>query len=162
MCVCSCGIVVEGRRYGGIAHGQHDNTTDEQLAKRGSVTHLKATGLRDSLFRFWFSVQSQKNIGHIWGLVGVGDFGAETQRWEVRGKRRYRFQLHISGLITLSTISSFHTPMGVVTRVDHASGCTHILQPLYCLLSQFTSAAHRCLTHNVRLIGGLLGNCVYT
>lgn len=98
MCVF---VHVEGRRYGGIARGQHDDTTDEQLANRGSVTHLKATGLRDSLFRFWFSVQSQKNIGHIWGLVGVGDFGAETQRWEVRGKRGYRIQLHISGLITL-------------------------------------------------------------
>lgn len=43
-------------------------------------------------------------------------------------------------------------------RVDHA-GCSHILQSLYCLLSQFISAAHRCLTHNVRLVGGLLGNC---
>lgn len=60
----TCGM---GRRNGGITHGQHDDTTDEQLAKRGSVTHLKATGLGDSLCQFWFSIQSQKNIGHIWG-----------------------------------------------------------------------------------------------
>lgn len=76
---------------------QHDDTTDE---RRGSVTHLTATGLRESLFQLWFSIQSQKNISNIWSLEGVRLWSRNA---EVESQREERgpFQLQASGLITL-------------------------------------------------------------
>jgi len=42
-----------------------------QMKRRESVTHLKVTGLRESLFQLWFSIWLQKNIGNIWSRVEV-------------------------------------------------------------------------------------------
>lgn len=66
MCVggCVCFVcVVNRQRIDSNTREQHDDTTD---VEEGSVTHLKATGLRESLFQLWFSIQSQKNISKIW------------------------------------------------------------------------------------------------
>lgn len=104
----------------GMAITLENSMTTPQMKRRGSVTHLKATGLGESLFQLWFSIQSQKNIGNIWSRVEVRLWSRNS---EVESQREERgpFQLQASGLITLSTLSSFHAaPMGEVTRVDHA------------------------------------------
>lgn len=152
-CVCVL-CVVNRQRIDSNTREQHDDTTD---VKEGSVTHLKATGLRESLFQLWFSIQSQKNISKIWksGRVRLWSRNVEVERGGP-------FQLQVYGLISLSTLSSFHTTMREVTRVHHAGRCRHVLQSLYCILARYISTAYCRFTHYICLVGGLLDNCVYT
>lgn len=81
-CVCFV-CVVNRQRIDSNTREQHDDTTD---VEEGSVTHLKATGLRESLFQLWFSIQSQKNISKIWksGQVRLWSRNAGGDRFSFR------------------------------------------------------------------------------
>lgn len=94
MSVCVLDEVRTGR---GMTITLENSMTTPQMGRRGSVTHLTATGLRESL---WFSIQSQKNISNIWSLEGARLWSRNS---EVESQREERgpFQLRASGLITL-------------------------------------------------------------
>ncbi len=84
ICVCVLDKVWMGR---GMTVTLENSMTTPQMKSRRSVTHLTAKGLRESLFQLWFSIQSQKKISVTSGVWTGWGFGADTERWRVRGKR---------------------------------------------------------------------------